>query len=158
MSFELDPGDNTWLVSEQAKELADSQRIESIVSSLTFMVIDSELTTQPPLDAMGLDQPTYQITLNLDNGDQIEIHVGNITPTGSGYYVRVDENPAVVIDKIEMDAVINLLSSPPLASTYTPTPTSTATITATITPTATNTFTRTIEVTPQVETTGSPTP
>ena len=103
---------------------------------------------------MGLDQPTYTITLLLSNGKQIGLYVGDQTPTGTGYYARADNAQAVVVAKTELDKVINLLKTPPLAATYTPT----MTMTTTSTPTATKTATKTPETTSEPGETITPTP
>jgi len=156
ISFERDPVSINWIVSDQPAELADATQIETAVGNLSFLLIDTKMTTQPPLDSMGLDQPAYMITLVLSNGEQIVLNVGDLTPTGTGYYVQVDNDPAVVVSQTEMDAVINLLKTPPLAATYTPTVTVTATNTPA--PTATRTATRTPGVTSETELTSTPTP
>jgi hypothetical protein len=154
ISFERDPVSITWIVKDQPAELADSTQIETAVGKLSFLLIDTKLTTQPPLDSMGLDQPTYMITLILSNGEQIVLNVGDLTPTGTGYYVRVDNNPAVVVAKTDLDSVINLLKTPPLAATYTPT----VTMTTTSTPTSTKTVTSTPQATSEPEVATTPTP
>lgn len=158
ITFGRDPASDAWIVVDQPAELADSTQIETVASSLAFMTVNSILSTQPPLDSMGLDKPAYTITLYLDNGGQNVLYVGNLTPTGSGYYARVDDDPAVVVGKIDMDAILNLHKAPPLAATYTPTVTSTATMTATNTSTAIPTLTSTPEETPEPEMTTTPTP
>lgn len=159
ISFERD-SNNVWVVFGQPAELADSTQIETVVSSLIFLTVNTTLTPQPSLDSMGLDNPSYIITLFLDDGEQIALYVGNLTPTGTGYYTRVDDDPAVVVGKIDMDAVVNMLKIPPLAATYTPTvtPTETPTATMTVTDTPTATFTSTPEATPETEVTITPTP
>ena len=162
ISFGHDPTSNVWVVKDQPAELAYSTQIETVAGNLAFLLVDTALATQPPLDSMGLDHPSYSITLFLDNGEQSSLHVGNVTPTGSGYYARVDDGPAMVIAKTDVDVVINLLKTPPLAATYTPTVTPTMTSTATMTATSTlmptTTSTSTPEMTSEPEMTSTPTP
>lgn len=158
ISFGRDPVSDAWVVTDQPAELADSSQIETVAGSLAFLFVDTALAGQPPLDSMGLDQPSYTIKLFLDNGEQSNLYVGDLIPTGSGYYARVGDEPAMVIAKTDMDAVLNLLKTPPLAATYTPTVTFTATMTATSTPMPTVTSTNTLEPTSEPDITNTPTP
>jgi hypothetical protein len=154
--FERDQGNNAWFVKDQPAELADVAQIEAGASTLNFLTVSAQLTTRPPLEAMGLDQPTYLVTLFLNDGKEVLLNVGDETPTGTGYYVQVDNNPAVVVSKAELDTVINLLKTPPLASTYTPTITTTMIATSTPRPTLTVTITPEATVEPEVTATQTP--
>lgn len=125
ISFELNPDNNTWIVVDQPIELADSAQIEAVTGDLTFLTVNTPLPAQPPLDAMGLKNPSYIITIKLSDGEEVVLNIGNQTATGTGYYVMVNKNPAVVVAKAALDSVINLLNNPPLVATSTPTVTST---------------------------------
>jgi hypothetical protein len=120
LSLVQEPDSGAWMVLGQPSELADVNQIESVASSLAFLMVKKELATQPPLDAMGLLDPSYLINLVLDNGAQIILSVGNLIPTGDGYYACVDDSPAIVVAKTDLDSITSLLETPPLAATYTP--------------------------------------
>lgn len=153
-----DPTSKAWMVGGQPAELADVTQIDTVASSLAFMMVNRQLPTQPPLDSMGLDLPPYTITLDLDSGKQVVLSIGKLIPTGTGYYARVDENPVMVIAKTDIDSIVSLLTTPPLTTTYTPTATATATMTATSTPKPSMTFTPTPEATSESEVTTTQTP
>jgi hypothetical protein len=69
--------------------------------------------------------------LGFVNGTSHKIEVGNLSPTGSGYYVRFDGEKIYVIEKSGIDAILNLLTAPPFPATATPVPTPETTITPT---------------------------
>ena len=138
---------NMWVVMDQPADMADPTQIEAVASSFSYMTVDTELTTQPPLDAMGLDQPSYTITLDLDNGERNVLFVGDLTPTGTGYYAQVDGKPVVVIAKSDITTLINMLTTPPLKPTYTPTETASLTTDPSMSTTSTLVPTSALEVT-----------
>jgi hypothetical protein len=112
--------------------------------------IVTTLETIPDLSTIKLDSPAYTIELKFDSGIQHKLEVGDLTPTGSGYYVRYDDGKVYVISQDGIDSLLNLLKSPP----YPPTATPAATDTPTLTPTLEAT-TPTVTITPG---TATPTP
>ncbi len=56
------------------------------------------------------------------SGVSHKIEVGNLTPTSSGYYVRFDGGKIYVIEQSGIDALLNLLTTPPFPATATPSP------------------------------------
>jgi hypothetical protein len=80
----------------------------------------------------GLETPTYTIELTFDSGIKHIIQVGTLTPTNSGYYVNYDSGNLYVVAKSGIDALLNLLTSPPFPATDTPVPTIERTATPTV--------------------------
>jgi hypothetical protein len=72
--------------------------------------------------------PAHVITVKNDQGKQTEIKVGKETPTGDGYYVQVDSNTPVVVNKGSIDTLVEQMSLSNLA----PPPTSTPGVTPTL--------------------------
>jgi hypothetical protein len=76
-----------------------------------------------PADA-GLSQPSYVMTVKVTGGTEEVVRIGDLTPTSSGYYASLnDGSDVLVVDKTGLDALLNLVTSPPYASTPTPAPT-----------------------------------
>jgi hypothetical protein len=71
---------------------------------------------------VGLDDPEYKMILKFTSGVERNIDVGVITPTGSGYYVRVDGGETIIVSNSAIDSLIGLLGNPPYALTETPLP------------------------------------
>ena len=62
-----------------------------------------------------------KITIINISGEKIVLKPGGLTPTGSGYFIQVDSNPAVVISKYGYEGLASLLQLESLLSA-TPTP------------------------------------
>jgi hypothetical protein len=96
-----------------------SQLMNTQLAGLLNMTAESTLPEDAnPLSAYGLDNPTYQISLVAVQDSQavrFTFLVGNETPTGAGYYLMRQGNPAVrVVSLSAIDNVTNLLDSPPI--------------------------------------------
>lgn len=120
IAFERQSTEVPWTMVGQSAELIDSTQIEYIANELAYLMVDMTLENEPPLDVIGLNDPAYVVTLILEGGKQIVFRIGNITPTGNGYYVKVDENPVNVVAKYDLDEIVGTLYEPPLLPTQTP--------------------------------------
>ena len=81
------------------------------------------LETSPEPSVVGLDVPSSTLELGFVSGKSHKIEVGNVSPTGSGYYVRFDGGKIYVISQSGIDALLKLLTAPPFPATETPSPT-----------------------------------
>jgi len=119
----------TWIVTQPISGPADQSLAAAAETQVGSLRIVTTLDDQLPLDEAGLNFPAYAIELTFVGGGKHVIHIGMLTPTNSGYYVRYDNDPLYVVSKPGIDALLNLLTSPPYATTETPTPTLEETIT-----------------------------
>lgn len=71
---------------------------------------------------LGVDEPAYLIDIAFEGGSAYRLEVGNATPTGSGYYVRLNGGAVYILSKSGIDSLINLLAAPPYPATATPEP------------------------------------
>jgi Domain of unknown function (DUF4340) len=126
-----DQASSKWAVANVPVEKADSFQIESVSAQLFDLQAQETLTQTPPLDSVGLITPTYTITMTTTGGSQTITSVGSQTPTGSGYYIRVNAGQVIIVDKLILDDILHLLSNPPLLATPTPEVTPTETISPT---------------------------
>lgn len=111
--------------------------VEAAASQVTALPIEKSLENLDPAD-VGLNSPAFTITVGFTNGKFIVVLVGEKTPTEYSYYVRKDDGPVLVVSSYGLDALLALLTSPPLVETPTPTTAPpTETPTATPEPTAT---------------------
>jgi hypothetical protein len=138
VSFNKD-AENNWTLTEPKGEPGDITTAASAINSFTGLQVLSSLENVPALDVIGLAQPAYVVTLTTTGGQTRKVSIGLATLTGSGYYVKVDNGPVVVVGKYAVDSLVNVFKNPPLAPTSTPTVTLTPTITPTLTLTPTMT-------------------
>jgi hypothetical protein len=91
---------------------ADQGSAEAAASQLTSLRVESRLEVAP--DEVGLVQPSYILTVELPDGREIGVRIGDLTPTGIGYYAQVDgSDETLILDKTGLDALLALVESPP---------------------------------------------
>jgi hypothetical protein len=112
---------------------ADQSQAEAAETQLFALSVLTTLETSPSLDVIGLNPPAYTISLEFSSNGQQVLKVGALTPTGSGYYVQL-EDKIYVISQSSIEAVLELLKNPPYAATPTPVPVTETPIPATATP------------------------
>lgn len=112
---------NAWALELPEKAEADQGQAEAAASQISALSILGEVNAAP--DIFGLDQPAYVITIKFTGGSQHVLEIGDITPTQSGYYVRVDKKKMAIVDVNGIEAMLNLVFAPPYLSTPTPSPT-----------------------------------
>jgi len=102
----------------------DQTAISSTIGQLGTVRVLNELANAIEVNVLGLDTPAYTLTFTLDSGKTTEIQVGSSSPTGNGYYVRVDNGSPKLVDKFFFDSLTGYISTPPIL----PTPVLTSTL------------------------------
>ena len=117
--------EGAWSLTKPFEAAADPSSAEAAASQVSALRILTRLDLDPA-DA-GLKSPAYTLMVGFSDGKSFVVEVGDATPTGTGYYARKDGGFAslLVIDKDGLDALLNLLSTPPFLETPTPSPTPT---------------------------------
>jgi hypothetical protein len=113
----------TWVITLPTHAVADQGLADEAETQVGALRIVTELTTPPSLSALGLEAPGSTLDLGFVNGNKHKIEVGNLSPTGSGYYVRFDQVKIYIVSNSGIDALLNLLTAPPFPATATPSPT-----------------------------------
>lgn len=118
--------DGTWRVLQPKNEAADASTIDSALTNLLSLSITSAINPPPPASSTGLDRPQYVIRISSEGSGDQAIQVGNVTPVGSGYYVKLEDGRVLVTGKFGVDEILKLVLNPPYALTVSPEITSTA--------------------------------
>jgi hypothetical protein len=113
--------DGTWAITQPEGIHGDSGKIEQLLSSLYGLSPTSSVSANTPLEPLGISPDSLKITMINSSGEQLILKPGGLTPTGSGYFIQVDNNPAVVISKYGYEGFASLLQPESLLS-QTPTP------------------------------------
>lgn len=118
------------------------------IQVLTLRILNQVEASLEP-EVLGIDAPAYLIDITFEDGAEYHLEIGRPTPTGSGYYVRVNGGGIYILSTSGIDSLVNLLTAPPYPATATPEP-----------PTETETPAPAAEETPVTEETpeGTPTP
>lgn len=118
--------DGTWK-NESLSAGVDAGLVEQLLSELLATRILTQLPADYALESLALDEPDRIITLERADGKIARLAIGGLTPTGNGYYVRLDGNPPSAVSKYAVDAVIEQFqkaNSPTATPTIGLTPTS----------------------------------
>jgi hypothetical protein len=115
--------DGFWDVTLPTVGAADQVLASEAETQFGALGIVTDVGQVASLSDFGLTFPAYTIKLTYANGVEHKIEVGNTTPTGSGYYVQLDDAGIYVISQYGLNAVLNLIDNPPYPATATPTPT-----------------------------------
>lgn len=107
-----------WELTSPDKAEADQGLAEAAASQVSALLIDLEFSDDPA--KFGLAEPAYVITVEFEDGKTGKLEVGDITPTTSGYYVRLDGDKMFIVSTSGIEALINLVSTPPYLATATP--------------------------------------
>lgn len=117
LQMERDASGN-WAITQPEPAAANQSQAEAAETQFFALSVLTTLETSPVLDVIGLNPPAYTITLGFFGNTQKVLDVGGLTPTGSGYYVRL-EGKFYVISQSSINAVLGLLRNPPYAATPT---------------------------------------
>jgi len=120
VAFERTPN-GPWTMLLPKPGEADQAAAEAAATQVSTLRILTSLETAPSLESIGLKPSTYKITVKFASGKEVILRVGDLTITGSGYYVQRDEK-IYVVAMAGIDALLNLLNAPPYAPTAAPTP------------------------------------
>jgi hypothetical protein len=110
----------TWVITAPSSGVADQGLAGAAETQVGALRIVTILETPPNPSAIGLVNPLYTLELGFVSGANHKIEIGNVTPTGSGYYVRYDDGRIYVIEQSGIDALLKLLEAPPFPATATP--------------------------------------
>ena len=106
-------------VNKSNQAVVEAGKVEQILSELLATRILLVMPIDYSLDSLSLTAPRQTVTITQANGKTMQVLIGGLTPTGNGYYVRVDDQAPVVVSKYALDAVVELFANA-LAATPTP--------------------------------------
>jgi hypothetical protein len=112
--------DGLWQLQQPAGAGTDQTQVESRLTQLTSMNVKTSLEPAADLSIFGLDSPAYRISLRTVAGQEYDLAIGDVVPTGDGYYVQLNDSPPQVVNKNSIDTFLGILAEPPVADTPTP--------------------------------------
>lgn len=104
--------EGAWQLENSDQEPLEPGKIEQIRAQIAAMRVMTFLPEDNTLDpgALGLNAPSYTITVRSNSDRQDVITVGNKTPTGNGYYAQVNGQAPIVIDINNIDMLVDLIN------------------------------------------------
>jgi hypothetical protein len=136
----------SWVLKAPTAQPADQSKAEAAATQLTSLNLLGNV--QLDLNVVGLDKPTYTMTITFDSAKTHKVLIGSVNPIQTGYYVQLDSGPVQIADETGINSLIGMLSAPPYVATSTPA--------TTLTPASSDTPTALPTETPSVVTTSTP--
>jgi hypothetical protein len=112
--------DGAW--NNAAAGIVGPGKVEQLLSELLAAKILVELPSDYSLEDLHLAVPAQTITLRASDDRQTTIKIGGITPTQSGYYVKVDDRAPAAVSKYAIETVLRLFDEALPAADVSPTP------------------------------------
>jgi hypothetical protein len=128
-----------WTMVEPQVTEVESTKMDEFVTSITGLRTLAQMDPGISLMDVGLNPPRFTLKLTLDDGQTRAAYIGNLTPTGSGYYIQSEEAFVVIVGNSNVDPVLEILDNPPFLPTITPEIVDTPEVDFTETPVATPT-------------------
>jgi hypothetical protein len=104
-----------WMLNEEQPTVVEPGKIEAVQAEIAEALIQASLPANYDLAAVGLDVPTAVISIRNAAGKEVHIQVGTSTPTGTGYYLQVDQQAPVVVSKGAVDSILDQMTMENLA-------------------------------------------
>jgi len=110
-----------WHFDDPQRSAVNSERwgggIPLLLSGPGAVRVIAESATPEKLAEFGLTQPRMEITLTLENGDILNITIGDWTPDGNAFYIQVPgSNDVCIVDYTWYNEMERLVKEPPYAS------------------------------------------
>jgi hypothetical protein len=102
--------DKTWVFNNIQGKSPDQGKVQELLYTITGLTVTEGLNGSLPLDSIGLTTPANTITLVNDSGTQNILRIGAVTSINSGYYVQLNKNNPVIIDKGTIDNLTSLFN------------------------------------------------
>jgi hypothetical protein len=92
----LSKADGKWQIVQPKPLAADQDSVSSLVSSLSSLASDRVIEDQgSDLSSYGLSAPNEQVTITRKDGKAQTLLIGDDTPTGSGAFAKLENDPRV---------------------------------------------------------------
>jgi hypothetical protein len=111
---------NVWALELPIKTEADQGLAEAAASQISALQIVSTVPADADPAVFGFDASTFVISIGFVDGKTHSLEVGDVTPTNSGYYVRLDKTKIMIVNPNGIDSLTQLVSFPPYLNTPTP--------------------------------------
>jgi hypothetical protein len=109
--------DGSW-TDESKQGPVEVGKVEQIISELLALRVMTVMPADYSLDALELTNPAKRIVISSQEGKKVDFIIGKLTPTGNGYYVRIDNLSPIVVSNYAVDGVTQLFAD--IQATATP--------------------------------------
>ncbi len=111
-AIQLEKKNQTWHITRPINAKADTDIVQSLLSTLAYLSKDRDLGKEQDLKPFGLDKPGLVVEFTA-NGKAHQLVVGSPTPGKQGYYVLKDQDKDLLViragDKESLDRPLTVL-------------------------------------------------
>jgi len=93
--------------------------VDAMLLELISANRQGELSQLPELSQVGLAPARYEVTLELVDGNQRVLRIGDATVVGQGRYIQLEDGVVMVASQANIEAALGLLLAPPFQATAT---------------------------------------
>jgi hypothetical protein len=137
----IDRTSGTWMIDTGRSVPMNQDIAESTSGQIFYLHILTRLEQVPDPAGTGLDKPAYIVSATLADQSNISFKIGKTTVTGSGYYVEAADRKTYIINKNDLDSLLNFFKDPQIYET--PAPMATPKLAATVPGTPIDTLSQT---------------
>jgi hypothetical protein len=85
--------------------------VQELFSSLSSLAVLTSVESGTDLNAIGLEPAQNTIRLVGTNGISTTLEIGDLSPTGNGYYLRLNQTELYLVSAGGMESILDLLTS-----------------------------------------------
>ncbi len=100
--------DGFWQVIEAPQAEIEQGMIEAAASQVTALRLLAKGLSLSPVD-VGVREPAYLVDVTFSDDVEHAFRVGNVTPSGSGYYIQSADGEIAIIDRDGFDSLLTLI-------------------------------------------------
>ena len=95
---------DTWVLAEKRSATISQSRVAELL--VVLLSLDSASSPDPttPLEALGLTIANQKFVITANNTEYV-LSIGDMTPTGGGYYARVNQGNPLIITNYAGDSL-----------------------------------------------------
>jgi hypothetical protein len=97
------------IFSDPAK--VNQARVEELLANLESLEVKARPDNPKNIEDLGINPNGAMLSLTDSQGENTRINIGMLSPTGSGYYIQVNNNAPVLVSKGGLETIINLFNS-----------------------------------------------
>lgn len=114
---------DVWKMEQPAQGDAFTPRVERILFDLAALNAERKIQAPSDLAAYGLNPPSYQVQVTLQDGSTYTLVLGNQNPDQNYWYAKKDSDAAVYLINASIgDDIQEFVTKPPYTPTPPPTP------------------------------------
>lgn len=99
-----------WTLSSDPQKTINQARLSEIFSNLNSLEVMTKMNSSSKVEELGLLPPAQEINILGSEGTQIQVKIGNLTPTESGYYLQVENGVPIIVGKGGLETIVGLLT------------------------------------------------